>query len=122
MHESILEYPKGCEAFQSVGAEKPTLVEQQQNSIRCVDWAIFCAALGCRFLESSTELIQSDKKQVVWTAEELDRARIILNRMYDTEQAELDVLMSRRALALAVTFSVRRYRKYVYLGCECVGC
>jgi len=46
-----------------------------------------------KFLESSTELIQSDKKQVVWTAEELDRARIILNRMYDTEQAELDVLM-----------------------------
>merc|ERR1719261_406422 len=42
---------------------------------------------------ASTELIQSDKKQVVWMAEELDRARIILNKMYDTEQAELDVLM-----------------------------
>merc|ERR1719389_463909 len=50
-------------------------------------------------LRSSTALLQQDlafnKKKTAadWTEEELNRARDILNGMYDTEQAELDVLL-----------------------------
>merc|ERR1719389_1007786 len=50
-------------------------------------------------LRSSTALLQQDlafnKKKTTadWTEAELNRAREILNGMYDTEQAELDVLL-----------------------------
>merc|ERR1719389_1232942 len=50
-------------------------------------------------LRSSTALLQQDlafnKKKTAadWTEAELNRAREILNGMYDTEQAELDVLL-----------------------------
>jgi len=75
-------FEKALSALQDVPAEVMTLLKRGGKT-----------AKHGKFLVSSTELIQSDKKQVVWTAEELDRARIILNKMYDTEQAELDVLM-----------------------------
>merc|ERR1719393_252173 len=54
---------------------------------------------GKSMLRSSTALLQQDlafnKKKTAadWTEEELNRARDILNGMYDTEQAELDVLL-----------------------------
>jgi hypothetical protein len=52
---------------------------------------------GKSMLRSSTALMQSDgsknTKGTDWTTEELDRARDIMNKMYDTEQAELDVLL-----------------------------
>merc|ERR1719201_322132 len=55
---------------------------------------------GKSMLRSSTALLQADlaldkKKKTTadWTEEELNRARDILNGMYDTEQAELDVLL-----------------------------
>merc|ERR1719393_548496 len=54
---------------------------------------------GKSMLRSSTALLQQDlafnKKKTAadWTEEELTRAREILNGMYDTEQAELDVLL-----------------------------
>jgi uncharacterized protein YegL len=54
---------------------------------------------GKSMLRSSTALLQQDlafnKKKTTadWTEEELNRARDILNGMYDTEQAELDVLL-----------------------------
>jgi len=49
-----------------------------------------------KFLHPTAGLLQEDdskKKGVEWTTEELDRAKVILNRMYDTEQSELDVLL-----------------------------
>merc|ERR1719313_2088106 len=53
---------------------------------------------GKSMLRSSTALLQQDlaankKTTADWTEEELNRARDILNGMYDTEQAELDVLL-----------------------------
>ena len=52
-------------------------------------------------LRSSTALMQHDQDMInkkrakgdEWTEAELNRAREILNGMYDTEQAELDVLL-----------------------------
>jgi hypothetical protein len=50
---------------------------------------------GKSMLRSSTALMQSEdmRKKEDWTTEELDRARDIMNKMYDTEQSELDVLL-----------------------------
>merc|ERR1719313_3031147 len=53
---------------------------------------------GKSMLRSSTALLQQDlaankKTTADWTEAELNRARDILNGMYDTEQAELDVLL-----------------------------
>merc|ERR1719405_143012 len=54
---------------------------------------------GKSMLRSSTALLQQDfafnknGKKNDWTEAELNRAREILNGMYDTEQAELDVLL-----------------------------
>ena len=53
---------------------------------------------GKSMLRSSTALLQQDlafnkKKKSDWTEAELNRARDILNGMYDTEQAELDILL-----------------------------
>jgi uncharacterized protein YegL len=57
--------------------------------------------VGKSMLRSSTALMQHDQDMVnkkkrkgdEWTEAELNRAREILNGMYDTEQAELDVLL-----------------------------
>merc|ERR1719389_269763 len=57
--------------------------------------------VGKSMLRSSTALMQHDQDMInkkrakgdEWTEAELNRAREILNGMYDTEQAELDVLL-----------------------------
>merc|ERR1719426_273627 len=57
--------------------------------------------VGKSMLRSSTALMQHDQDMISkkkrkgdeWTEAELNRAREILNGMYDTEQAELDVLL-----------------------------
>merc|ERR1719407_421050 len=89
--------------------------------------------VGKSMLRSSTALMQHDQDMISkkkrkgdeWTEAELNRAREILNGMYDTEQAELDVLLVKTSGAIKHFPHVRHFcrvptpNRFIKIGIVC---